>query len=349
MEISRGEFLTAVKACMVAVNKPDALGSHCIHFDKAGFITTFNDYLGVKVQLPIDFTADVDGLLLYRAIQNFKDDIIKITLKEDGVEFKCGRSKTTLRLQDVPISRRVRNILPTEESDPPFELPSDFTLKLSEGILKEHPKTSGVYISGDNIVSTNNVIIYHTTSGVDLPTFRLSYRMVGILKGYAPQKVQLSNAWAFFTDSNVTIMCRLMYADDYPFVRIIRVVDAFKQAEPMVMGTKVPGLYEAVKTSIAFVDDSAPVVTLGFNKAGVDVYVDSNGTEYSEYLDGVFAMGDEENVDIQLPPSLLTGILKESYDMLSVKEAMGKVALTTETEDTINIVLVGDKKEAKDD
>jgi hypothetical protein len=168
--------------------------------------------------------------------------------------------------------------------------------------------------------------------------------MVAILRGYIPLSIQYTPAWVFFLDNKTTIMCRLMYADDYPFDRIKKVVDAYRSADSMVAGEKTEGLYEAVKTSTAFVDDVVPEVSLSFNVGGVDVFIDSNGTEYCEYLDGEYSLSEEESVDIALTPSVLVGILKKDYTGLAVKCALGnKIALVVDNNETTTIVLVGTK------
>jgi hypothetical protein len=231
---------------------------------------------------------------------------------------------------------RINNILPTENDPDRFPIPANFIELMHNGtVVNHHPKVTGVYICGSDILATDNSLIYHGRFDGQLEPFRLSYKAVEMVNHFEPTEIQITSSWVFFFEPDKIIMARQLYSVDYPAQGILKAINAFKEGAVLVSGAYPSKLPDVLKVGQGFSSEQYPACRFVFAPDSLTL---STATVEGEWVDVVESTWEGEG-DFEVPPGQLLSALKGNPDTIKLVRGYGdKPAFVIEREDVMYIM-----------
>lgn len=322
MEVNRVELLEAVRYAMVATTKdPTILGSHCIAFSPDA-IHSFNDWVGTTINITTGITGNYDAIKLMKALSSWKTETIIITSTDIDMTMKAGKSSVTLINQDVPVlSRLITNKITTEDVHS-FDIPKNFTTLLKNGILSnENAKTLGVYISGCDIIATNNAIIYHAVFEGNVDPMRLSSKAIMIVDKFSPEKVKITPTWILFYDDTKQLLVRQLITDGYPFAQFKQGAINFVNGNVLAALEYKPEILDVVKTVQTYCDFHKPDVQICLLE-GFTISTNATGSTFESTIETTMIVPNDTQYTLKVQS--LLNVLKNEPLVLRIIEGKNR-------------------------
>jgi hypothetical protein len=186
---------------------------------------------------------------------------------------------------------------------------------LHHAMIPNNKKLPGVYVTGCNVVSSNDVIIFNGGFEGNVDTFRISEKAIGLLTSYRVRTVATSHNWIHFDNVEGDLFIRKMYDTDYPYNAIAGYVNSVLEPSPDHIETPLPERFQDVLTAVRdLTEDSDISVTLNNDGIVVDAKnVDGNFTDFIQC-----AISGPTPLTFSVKPSILLSVMKKGATNLRV-------------------------------
>lgn len=254
MQINRTEFLDALSSIKAGISTKDRVEqSACVVFS-GGKMATYNEQILAMTPFDLGFEGAVRAEELLGILSKLAVEKIDLSLQDGQVILKAGRSKSGIRFEEaikLPVSEilgeyETIDMIPMGDSLLPAFQKAKFCASQSMNNLR----LTGLHVKEGKVTATDNYRIIQVEvqdkSLKKLPEFLLPASAVDFLSSYSPEKIGVSNSWAFFASKNGLLFCvRLINSDEpYPDVSPFSVLEGPELILPI-------GLVEAIdKTSV---------------------------------------------------------------------------------------------------
>lgn len=312
MLIQKKELIESLKLCMPGIETGSAVlqGADSFIF-KDGWIYTYNDVISVMVPLNQKDLVDekIEGCVkaeeFFKIVSKLPSDDIKFSIMEDGNWLlKCGKAKVQMTLLDFDFESRLKNIIPDEKNW--IDLSDDFVSGLSCCRMSGNKsQLSGIYFSGNNIVSTDgNQMNFYTGKDVDFPDFWITDNSANeLLKFKKFTSMKINGNWVHFkTEDGSVFSVKTLQAQQYPFDKIKTIIDA-SDPEKAELHHKFPKeLFSAIDRAVSFsmeMSESSNVVRLTISKDKLEVFSERSSGKYVEKVSW------DENIEKDFEPFII--------------------------------------------
>lgn len=210
MKINRKELLDVLKKIKPGIASKDSIeqATHFIFNKKS--VLTYNDQISISHPFKSDLSCTVPAKEFYEILSKIEDEEIDFSIQEEKIQFKTKRAKLELSIH-IQIDKSII-VEPGKEWK---KLPKNFIdgisfCSFSAAKENTHPVLTAIYISGNEIISSDNFRIsqYFLQSKIsDVLLFNAS--IVKELIKFPVHQYSTSDAWIFFkTEENVIFACR---------------------------------------------------------------------------------------------------------------------------------------------
>jgi DNA polymerase III sliding clamp (beta) subunit (PCNA family) len=250
-KIQRQTLVDALALLRPGLSNKDIIESgRCFSFH-GDRIVTYNDFLSVCVPLQTGIEGAIQAEEFYKLLDKIKADELELTLVENEVRIKAGKTRAGLRISS--------KLLPALEPQSDFqELPEGFLQALnfcqfsaSRDMTKPH--LTCIHIQGQFVTSSDNYRITETWTERPSPyDFLLPADAVQHLARYNPTHLALDPAWAHFLDEKTGVMfsCHLKAGEPMDVAKFFEVegqvvtlpeelADALERTKIMVEGDSI--------------------------------------------------------------------------------------------------------------
>jgi len=228
MELDKQEMIDVLTTVMPGVAKKVVVQQENSFVFHKGRIITYNDEVCISVPADWGFEGAVQADPLFKLLQRFKGDKVKVVADEGTLKVSCGRSRAGLKM-DNEITLPLGEIaMPTKDTDE-IPLPEGFfdAARLCLYSVKKggnKPLLTCVSIQEDTIQSCNNHQLTVVTlpgmsvvnTNPDTPSVNIPGTTVKTLLQYKPTTMYITESWAHFVDDDGrSLSCRLV-GGQYP-------------------------------------------------------------------------------------------------------------------------------------
>lgn len=294
MTIQKKELFESLKVCMPGIETGSVVlkDADCFIFHN-GKIFTCSENIAVAVPINQEGLLEegIEGCVkadeFFKVVSKFPSDEIKLTITEDGSWLlKCGKAKAQITLLDFDFESRLNNIKISEKSWQ--SLTDDFSAGLAVcKMTANKTQLSGIYIEGDDIVSTDgNQMNCYTITHANLPRFWISDNSAAeLLKLKKLVAVQLRGSWVHFkTEDDIVFSVKTLQADSFPYQKVKSVIDT-SDPEKAELHAKFPkNLFSAIDRAVSFSIDISerPAVRLVISNEKIEVSSERSTGKYHE-------------------------------------------------------------------
>lgn len=323
MTIQKKQLLESLKKCIPGIETGNAVlqGADSFVFFN-GKIFTYNDVISVSV--PIEQSGlveeDIKGAVkakeFYSIIEKFPSDEIEFSVKEKGWLLKCGKAKAELNLQEFDFESRLKDIAPSEQW---IKLEEDFIRGIGTCRM-ENNKTalSGIYVNGNNIISTDGYQVNNFTMKEELPIFYISDKSSNeLLKVAGISEMQLQGSWVHFKTNDGTVFSvKTMQANSFPFDKVKKLVDS-NDFEKMDLHAKFPSeMFKAIERATSFGMEISEriAVKLELNSDGIVISSERSSGRYMEKVSWEDDVGEIEPLVMFVDATMMKFIANRSAE-----------------------------------
>lgn len=295
MTLMRKVLLDSLRLAMPGIDTGNVVlqGSDSFVFHD-GKLFTYNDLVAVLV--PMDSIGlvddDIEGAVhakeLYNVVSKFTSEEITLSVKDESSwEIKCGRAKATLTLLDFDFKTRLDGVTPDDNLW--VDIDDDFMEGLAICKMGNNKSNfAGIYVNGNDILSTDGYQINLFTTKNQLPKFWISDSSVNeLLKIKGFKKVQTTRNWVHFkTEEGVVFSLKRLNDVNYPYSKVRNLVTNANPTDDDFHATFPSALFKSIDIADSFAismgDQS--VVRLVMSNEGIEVSSERNSGSYVETI-----------------------------------------------------------------
>lgn len=224
MKIDRKALCGALESVKPGLAKDDSILEQASSFAFMGNrIVTYNDTISISAEVPgLDLYGAIKAEDLYKFIKKLKKDEIEISLGDNQVLIKSGRSKAGLNIYQtvvLPVKDELGTISQWYDLPPDFITGVSLAYPLCSKDLTK-PKLLCVHIREDGIIEASDgyrIMQYNTGDGIPVGDFLLIKNTARSLCSYGVTQIAQTQGWTHFRtgDKRIIFSCR-MFNDVYP-------------------------------------------------------------------------------------------------------------------------------------
>lgn len=310
MEINKVELLEALRTVKPGLASKEMITQSTSFCFLDGKVVTYNDEISVQAPVKnLDITGAINADELYNFLIRVKNDEISISIEENSIIFKSGRSKAGLTLE-------TEIQLPYEEIGTIQKwvaIPDDFLagILFAAGACSTDmadPKLTCVHVNKKLIEGASNHRVANITmkKPLKIPAFLLPASTIRTVIEFSPVKISPGNSWVHFLNKDgATMSCRT-FEDDYvntsPHMQVDGVQIEFPKSLLKILERA--GIFAKRDNAI---DESITMVIKGTK---LEVKASSASGWFTEKAKMVKYAG--EDIEILFTPYVLKDILKQT-------------------------------------
>lgn len=321
MILSRNSLISVLKQAMPGVETGNTIleGSDTFVFTN-GFVYTYNDNISVASKLTDD-AKELSGTIkandFYILLSRFKDDELKIIVKEDRWIIKSGSARAELTLLADSAIEYVKRILP---ENPTWKaLPVRFFDGMKMALFASNNSSlSGIYIHNDILTSTDEMRIncYKLDASIEDTVWLADTAVKELLKLNNLEQMNVSQGWVHFLAKDGTIFsCKRLQHEKYPYDKVMDLITKNKKEDRDVCGILPKELVEVVNraSALSMNMESFDAIKLIFNNDGIEVYSERASGNYEETVKWEKKIEKEfEPVSIYIDSGMIESGVKQS-------------------------------------
>jgi hypothetical protein len=255
--MNRKTFITALKNIYPAVDKvPNALGTHLIGSDTK-FLYGFNTFIGFRAPFPSDIRGSFSPEKILKILPTWTDEEITIKGTDTSIIFRGKKATLTIPLIDSTVVSQFHTHYNIEKKY--NATPADFTDMLLRAIIPHNEKLPGVYVTGCNIVSSNNSVVHNAIFEGNVETFRVSEKVIGILSKYGVKGVLRSESWIQWDTEEGVLLTRSWTDEDYPYDQIRAFLAQYENVVPSGEFITPSTFLDTIRNAMSVIDESATI------------------------------------------------------------------------------------------
>lgn len=234
MNLSKPKLLEAMKQCLPGVEKGSSLieGADAFRFS-GGFVQTYNNLIAVSVPMDLDgLECAVKAMDFFKLVSKLNAPLIAGELVGNKLKLKAGRTKAQISTMATQTEDYIKAL---NLGGITFKaVPGNFAeaLKLCKMSCNPTPYR-GIYVSGKDLLSTDQARINHFTLDAEMDTFWLDDPAVSeFMKLGKAVEYCLDGSWLHLKLENGTIFsAKIKDHSQFPKDVLVGHVDALKNPE----------------------------------------------------------------------------------------------------------------------
>lgn len=282
MNIDKSKMLEVLKQCLPGIERGSILieGSDAFLFAN-NRIYSFNKTVAVSVPIDMEnWIGAVKAMDFFKLISKLNAPVISCEIDDSKLKLVAGRTKASIKLIESRVLEHIDSL--ELESQEFVELPETFyeALRLCK-ISGNGTPYRGIFISGKDIVSTDQSRINHYELESELPTVWIDDPSINeLMKLAKASSMAVSAGWAHFKLENGAIFStRIKDPSQYPkdiLVEKIQAIQCHCELSALELPRKLPEALERVSV-LAFdsKDASSSPIKMVVNSEGIQLYAEN--------------------------------------------------------------------------
>lgn len=308
--LNRNDFLVLLKSCLPGTDmtKTALQGADTFIFHD-GRVLAYNDWIGVSADCGFDLSFNVDASVLVKFITSIKTKELKMWLDSNNLCVSAGASQMELPVRVNKNARRYASVIP---ENPDWRvLPSDFFSGLKTVQVPGNGKFSGVFCSGNVMVSSEDNSISLQDIDGNLEKMWFSNKVANTLSGFpGATHYCVYQAWVHFkyTDGRL-FSCHRLNTESYPIASVNGFTSMWLSAPSTASGVfskELESCLKEAKLVSGLGEDGQSIVWLSIDDGALGISSESRKGKYSSDVVGEYVGSDITlGVDVERIQQLL--------------------------------------------
>ena len=274
-----------------------------------GKVVTYNDQ--ISVSHPVE-GLDIDGAIkaeeLYQFLSKVKSEEIDISIEEEKVLMKAGRSKASFLMEaEIKLDLSALHGKKKWKKIPDEFIPAIQFVSMATSNNASTPALTCVHVREDGKVeATDQYRASRTYGGLELD-FLFPSEFVAVVARLKPTKICLESSWVFFkTEAGTVLSCRIFQAE-YP--NIDPLLSRWDNGQQTLHFPET--IKEVVERAMVFskrehIFDEVIHISIGKKKMEI-----SSQSDYGEFSESIPMEYKGEPIEFKIRPHLFLDIIKE--------------------------------------
>ena len=271
-----------------------------------GHIYSYNSSISVDVaeSTPSGLKGVVKGIDFYNCISKLVSEEIEVDATEREWIIKDGKIKVSITLIEADnMFERFKAVVPNEtwiDIDG-----ADFNKALTIcNMSKNTSKFAGIYVNGNEFISTDAYVINKYVAKNEYPSFFISNESVAqLIKWDDFKAVEINKKWVQFKSANGTIFSvRSLATDTFPYDKISGAIDGYLALDSILESSFTPEFYNAVERAATLSKENGnhEVVDISISSTGCKIKSERVSGAYEEEIQDIKSDGAEFNLELDI-------------------------------------------------
>lgn len=318
MKIKKDELIYALEKVKPGLAKQEVIEQTTSFAFLNGKIITYNDRISVSHPINLDINGAVNATELYKLLGKIKKDEIDLTIQQNEIILKAGRSKAGFRLQnEIKLPLNEINIKEWKKAPPDLKHAMCFTMfSCSTYMMTPILTCVSVNTEKQTVESSDNTRItqYKIKNKIPVPSFLIPAKSVKELVDYDFTHMALNNGWIHFKTNEETIFSCRIFEDEYVDVDdYINSVTGHR--------IKIPsGIQDILDRALVFVNDqNDKLITVKLENKKISIKA-INANQWFEETTKVNY--NDKPIEFQVNPIMLKDIINKTNNFIIGKNLL---------------------------
>lgn len=309
--MKRKELLQALLTVKPGIASKDIIESMTYFYFSGSSVISYNDMISIQHPLKTDFQTFIKADDFFKVISKVKSDTLAFKLENSQLKMKSDKMMNSFAtIFDDEIVARIATVQESLEGVTFKKLPSNFSegVKLCIQVASRNESDqmlTCLYISGKNIVATDNVRIARYILKASMDDMMIKASELKSLALINPVKYCVTPSWIHFQNESNCIFSIRRIKGNYP--------DMLKYTEFTGVEVSLPkNILDGVDIASVFTEDADDAIAITIKKGKYRIYKESDAGKI-DFRDNIDYDG--QDITFKINPNLLKEMMNHSTNV----------------------------------